>query len=227
MALDLALWVGVKLEDAAVIDVAVDRVNKYCDRLQQAIDNLHEELLDQELQRHRSKMAKEANAARAHHFQVGDLVMVTVADTAMNPVNTSKPRLHWQGPCEVVSVEPGAPSELHVRLVGDNEDEPPKPVHWTRVRRFAGKEFHATPKIIRSAHHDWGKFKIRDFLGWRVGDERRRSATFSRVGRIRRRAQHPGKHFPTYRGRRLPSTQLPRRPCRRSPTIARGLRSRV
>ena len=63
MALDLALWVGVKLEDAAVIDVAVDRVNKYCDRLQQAIDNLHEELLDQELQRHRSKMAK---IGRAH-----------------------------------------------------------------------------------------------------------------------------------------------------------------
>ena len=61
MALDLALWVGVKLEDAAVIDVAVDRVNKYCDRLQQAIDNMHEELLDQELQRHREKMSKEAN----------------------------------------------------------------------------------------------------------------------------------------------------------------------
>lgn len=58
-------------------------------------------------------------ADRAHHFQVGDLVMVTVADTAMNPINTSKPRLRWQGPCEVVLVEPGAPSELHVRLVGD------------------------------------------------------------------------------------------------------------
>lgn len=39
------------------------------------------------------------------------------------------------------------------------------------MRRFAGKDFDVTPKIIRSAHHDWGKFKIRDFLGWRVEDE--------------------------------------------------------
>ena len=44
-------------------------------------------------------------------------------------------------------------------------------MHWTRVRRFAGKEFHLTPDVIRSAQHDLGKFKIRDFAGWRVGDD--------------------------------------------------------
>ena len=169
--MDLALWVGVKLDDAAVIDAAVDRVDKYCDKLTTAIDNMHEELVDAELKRQRRKLAKETNDSRAHSFQVGDLVMVTVANTAMNPANTTKTRLRWQGPCEVVSVEPGAPSEIHVRLLGDDPTEAAKPVHWTRVKRFAGKDFHAPPRMVRSAHHDWGKFKIRDFLGWRVGDK--------------------------------------------------------
>lgn len=101
MALDPALWVGVKLEDAAVIDVGVDRINKYCERLQEVIDTFHD---DDEKKRQLKKLVDEANAQRAHHFQVGELVMVTVSDTAMNPINTDNPRLRWQGPYEVVFV---------------------------------------------------------------------------------------------------------------------------
>ena len=47
---------------------------------------------------------------------------------------------------------------------------PSQSTNWTRARRFAGKEFTAPPHLIRSAQHDLAKFKIRDFLGWRVGD---------------------------------------------------------
>ena len=58
-----------------------------------------------------------------------------------------------------------------MRLLGDPDTVPPKPVHWTRVRRFSGKEFTASPRLVRLAQHDLGKFRLRDFLAWRVGEE--------------------------------------------------------
>ena len=66
---------------------------------------------------------------------------------------------------------PDSPSTLSVRLVGDPDSVAPKKVHWTRARRFTGKDFTLTPKLIRSAQNDLAKFKIRDFLGWRVSDQ--------------------------------------------------------
>ena len=35
--------------------------------------------------------------------------------------------------------------------------------------RFAGKDFFASPRMVKSAQHDTGKFKIADFVAWRVG----------------------------------------------------------
>ena len=58
---------------------------------------------------------------------------------------------------------------MYVRLLGDPDTVEPKAVHWTRVRRFAGKEYTATPALIKSAQHDFAKFKIEDFVAWRVG----------------------------------------------------------
>ena len=69
----------------------------------------------------------------------------------------------------MVAVEADQPSILQLRLLGDPEGIKPKAVHWTRCRRFAGKEFHASPRMIKSAQHDMAKFKIRDFVAWRVG----------------------------------------------------------
>ena len=63
----------------------------------------------------------------------------------------------------------GEPSILHLRLLGDPDTVEPKAVHWTRCKRFAGKEFCATPEIIKSAQHDLAKFRIRSFEAWRVG----------------------------------------------------------
>ena len=63
----------------------------------------------------------------------------------------------------------GAPSVLFVRLLGDPPSVKPVAVHWTRLKRFAGKEFVRTPQLIKSAQHDFGKFKIDEFVGWRVG----------------------------------------------------------
>ena len=70
----------------------------------------------------------------------------------------------------MVSVDDYSPSNLYVRLLGDPDTIAPKPVHWTRARRFAGKDFTTTPALIRSAQHDLAKFKIREFAGWRVGN---------------------------------------------------------
>ena len=97
--------------------------------------------------------------------------MVTVAKTSVNASCTQKPRLRWQGPLEVTSIPPDAPSVLFVRLLGDPDTVKPVAVHWTRVKRFAGKEFSRTPQLTKSAQHDFGKFKIEEFTGWRVGPD--------------------------------------------------------
>ena len=95
--------------------------------------------------------------------------MVTVADTSVNPTCTNKARCRWQGPLQIVTMDPDQPSILHLRLLGDPDTIKPKPVHWTRCKRFTVKEFSASPRMIKSAQHDLGKFKIRDFVAWRVG----------------------------------------------------------
>ena len=169
MALDLALWTGVNLKHADVIDAGVERIDKYMNDLVASIDVMHEQIVDAELKRARKQAAKEAQSRHAHNFNLGDLVMVTVADTSLNPSNTDKTKMRWHGPCQVVGHP--SPSELHVRLVGYPDTVEAKEVHWTRCRRFAAKEFHLTPQIVQSAQHDFGKFRIREFQGWRVGDD--------------------------------------------------------
>ena len=151
MALDLVLWTGHNLKDGTAIEAGVEQVDKHCDRVAASIDVMHEQIKDAELKRQRAKAAKEAKSPHAHRFEVGDLVMVTGAGTSVNPVCTEKARVRWQGPFEVVSVEPDQPSILQLRLLGDPATIKPKPVHWTRCTRFAGKNFHAPPRIVRSA----------------------------------------------------------------------------
>ena len=83
-ALDLVLWTGVRLEDANVVEAGIEQVNQHCDRLQSNLDVMYEELkenmLEGEIRRQRDKVPKEANNHLAHPFEVGDLIMVTVAD---------------------------------------------------------------------------------------------------------------------------------------------------
>ena len=169
LAIDLALWMGVKLKDATLLEGGVERIDQYCDKLEAALQQMHEEIKDKEMKRLRAQALKEAELTTAHRFQVGDLVMVACRDTSLNPVEKRKPAVKWQGPCEVVAVP--TVSELHVCVLGDPPHIKPKPVHWTRVRLFAGKDFTRTPAIIKSAQHDVDKFKIEELCGWRVGPE--------------------------------------------------------
>ena len=108
---------------------------------------MHTEITDAEVRKHREKAAAEANGRMAHRFEVGDLVMCTVAKTSVNATNKSKPRMRWQGPLQVISVADDEPSTTYVRLLGDPDTIAPKPVHWTRLKRFAGKEFTITPQL--------------------------------------------------------------------------------
>ena len=93
MALDLVLWSGKSLKEGTSVQAGVEQVDQYCDRLQASVDAMHTELVDAELQRQRDKAAAEATNPLAHQFQVGDLVMVTVAKTSVNAQCISKPRL--------------------------------------------------------------------------------------------------------------------------------------
>ena len=56
-----------------------------------------------------------------------------------------------------------------MRLLVDPDTIEFKAGHWTRCRRFAGKEHTVTPALIKSAHHDFTKFKIEDFVGAQTG----------------------------------------------------------
>ena len=53
--------------------------------------------------------------------------------------------------------------------MGDPDTVKPVAVHWTRVKRFAGKDYTRTPQLLKSAQHDFAKFKIEKFVAWRVG----------------------------------------------------------
>ena len=64
----------------------------------------------------------------------------------------------------IVDIPEGEPSNLYVRLLGNPDTVAPKPVHWTRDRRFVDKEFTASPRLIRLTQHDLGKFRLRDFF---------------------------------------------------------------
>ena len=170
-ALDLVLWHGAKLEDATAVEAGVEQVDRFCDQLQDSLATMHEEVTGIAATQQRNKAAAEANNRQAHAFQQGDLVMVTVTKTSVNATCKDKPHMRWQGPLVVVSVQSDEPSVLNLRLLGDPDTVPPKAVHWTRCKRFAGKEFTVTPQLIKSAQHDFAKFKIEDFVGWRVGPD--------------------------------------------------------
>ena len=76
-----------------IIDSGVDRVNKYYDGLQVSRDVINVEISDVELKKQCVKVVKEPNNRLVHRFEVGDLVMVTVTDTSVNPVNLHKSKM--------------------------------------------------------------------------------------------------------------------------------------
>ena len=86
---------------------------------------------------------------------------------------------------------------------------------WTRLKRFAVKEFTITPQLVKSAQHDFVKFKIHEFVAWRV------------VVWFWGLRQHVTRHWRFDRGRAVPSTELPDRECRRAPATTRGVQCRV
>ena len=54
-------------------------------------------------------------------------------------------------------------------MLGDPGTVKPVVTHWTRVKRFADKDFTHTPQLLKSAQHDFTKFKIEKFVTWCVG----------------------------------------------------------
>ena len=46
-----------------------------------------------------------------------------------------------------------------MRLLGDPVDRV-KPVHWVRMKRFAGPEFQRTTELVQRAQHDIQKFYV-------------------------------------------------------------------
>ena len=72
-----------------IIDTGVDRVDKYCDRCLPQ----YNEFIDVEFKKQRVKVMKEVTNHLVHRFEVGDVVMATLADISVKTVNLHKPKI--------------------------------------------------------------------------------------------------------------------------------------
>ena len=164
----MVLWDGVLLKDARGQVVEWNRVAQHCDRLANALNQLHQEIRDAEEKRRRLKAAKTANAGRALQFEVGDLVMVAAWGNAAHVKRASKLCPSWQGPYEVVTAI--SPTAYEVQLIG-RQDKKPKAVHWSRMKLFANGGFDVTEALTRTAVNDCQRFDVHSFQGWRFDDD--------------------------------------------------------
>ena len=104
----------------------------------------------------------------AHAFTVGDYVMVAGTGNSANVQRRAKPMMKWQGPYQIV--RQASVSEFDVRLLGSPEGSE-APVHWTRLKRFAGPDLNVTARLIANAQHDQQKFYVDEFRDWKeVGE---------------------------------------------------------
>ena len=169
-AVDMVLWCGKKLKDSTSITTQLALVQEYCQEVADALDAMHSDIRDETMQRLRRQAAREAREKfkGAHDFSVGDLVMVAAKSNSANVTRKSKIMVTWQGPYQIVGQ--ASQSQFDVLLLGSPTGTE-KPVHWTRIKRFAGPELGVTTEIVASAQHDQQKFYVEEFKDWReVGD---------------------------------------------------------
>ena len=164
-AVRMALWQGVRLKDARRGDIDMKLVDKYCERLERSLANLHEQVRDGDEQRRRTQALRESRASPMR-FNTGDLVVVPAEDNMANPLRHSKVMCKWQVPYEVVSSN--SEVEHVVRLLGDDRESN---VHWRRMRRLAGPGVHITKELVEGAQHDKQKFLVENFEDWTVNTD--------------------------------------------------------
>ena len=166
--INMVLWDGLELKDATGVVVTYERVAEYVNDLAATLDALHQKVSDRGEQLRRNKAAKAANDKRGLQFEIGDLVMVAAWGNAAHVKRSSKLCPTWQGPYEIVS--PISPTSYEVRLLG-RPDKQPKPVHWSRMKRFADAGFDISERLVRTAVNDCQKFDVQEFVAWREGDD--------------------------------------------------------
>lgn len=164
-AVRMALWTGVRLKDARRGDIDMAMVDKYCERLEKSLANLHEQVRD-EGERRRRRQAMMTARAPAMRFNVGDLVVIPAEDNMANPFRHSKLMCRWQGPYEVV--RPVSEVEYIVQLLGEDRMSH---VHWKRMRRLAGPGLSVTNELRELALHDKQKFLVESFEDWSVNTD--------------------------------------------------------
>ena len=112
-ALDLVVWDGVLLKDTKGVVAEWKRVEKYCGRLIEALDQMHQEIRDKVELKRRQKAAKAVNASRAIQFEVGDLVMVAAWGNAahvkggLNYAHCGKDPMKWLTRCQPLHMKSG------------------------------------------------------------------------------------------------------------------------
>ena len=93
--------------------------------------------------------------------------MVAAWGNAAHVKRGSKLCPRWQGPYEIVRAM--STTAYEVRLLG-RPDKKCKPVHWSRIKRFADANFDVAERLVLTAVNDCQKFEVEEFVGWRIGD---------------------------------------------------------
>ena len=94
--------------------------------------------------------------------------MVAAEDNLANEQRRAKQMVRWQVPYQIV--RRASATEFDVLLYDDTADRA-APVHWIRMKRFAGADFAMTAELVEGAQHDRHKFYVEDIVGWRESDD--------------------------------------------------------
>ena len=89
-AADLTLYSVTKLKDAEELTLSQERVAKYCVKLNESLERMHEVARDKEEENRRKRARKEASKGPGMRFNVGDYVMVSAVKNQANRQRHSK-----------------------------------------------------------------------------------------------------------------------------------------
>lgn len=146
-AIDLALWEGIKLKSANKIDMNLDKIDSFCDKLIDALQKIHSDTRNRQEHRLMLKAAREAKKKGNLRFCIGDLVLVSSTTNAANHVRSHKLQPLWLGPYEIVASK--GPTRFSVQLFGASQEI--VDVHWTQIKRLGSSELQLSERDIEDA----------------------------------------------------------------------------
>ena len=165
---DLICWSGPDMKEAVEMRLPAERADAYMDRLAASLDLMHEQVRSKADHDRRMHARREARKGHAMRFETGDYVMVCAEDNQANIKRHAKNMVFWQGPYEVLGLVDGNPTQVRVRLVGQEAEAG---IDWKKCFRIASSTLPISQAVQDAALHDLQKFKVEAFVAWGFMDD--------------------------------------------------------